>query len=225
MKKGMLFAIVALLLCVTAARAQKAEISYFEDYRWHGVKLFGHDYVHLGVATEVQGIDVSAVSHVGENHDDVEYWDTVLGYKLPVDGLNVSGGYGYLLLPGMDAQEMSLTIGLPGTISPRYTISHVVPDNAANGQIHTLGFDVFLGDDPNAITADLMMEITYNDGVNPFGGAVIRDFTHITVGAILKIPMQGFTLCPQVYYQHTFEEKIEIDKNVCWYGIGMQYEF
>ena len=224
----MLIAIM-LLVATSAAIAQTTSISYTDSYRWHGFEAFGDRYVHPGIATEViDGVDITAITHYENNADDLKYWDTAVGYTMPlVDGLNVRAGYGYLILPTMDAHEMSLTVGLPGTISPRYTISHIIPDKAdTDGQIHVFGVDVALGDlaEPNAISGLLSAEATFNDGVNPFGQAV-RDWTHVTAGLAVNVPLGDVILQPAVIYQHTFVEAINPDKNDVWYCVGVKYKF
>lgn len=226
MKTLRIIVIAAMLLVATsAAMAQTAEVSYSRDYRWHGFNMFGDEYFHPGVATSVQGIDISAVSHIGEAHDDIEYWDTVLGYKLPFDGINVSAGYGYFILPGMDAQEFSLTAQIPCTISPRYTFAHIELDNADAGHFHVLGVDIALGD-PEAVSAVLSADVTYNDGVDPGGGQKIRDWTHATAGLTVNVPVgDKIVFRPAVFYQHTIEEAIEPERDEVWYAVAMQYKF
>ena len=227
--RTILLTALMLLVATSAAMAQTTSLSYTDSYRWHGFQTFGDRYVHPGVAMEVvEGISVSAISHYENNADDLKYWDSAVGYTIPlIDGLNLRAGYGYLILPGMDAQEMSLTVGLPGTISPRYTIAHIIPDKAdTDGQIHVFGVDFALGDltDPNAISGLLSAEATYNDGVNPFGQAV-RGWTHMTAGLTVNVPFGDVILQPAVIYQHTFEEAINDDKNDVWYAVGLKYKF
>lgn len=221
--------LAALMLFAASAVAQTASVGYTEEYRWHGFSVYGDRYVHPGFTTTVRGVDVGVVAHTDDAEmDDLKHWDTKVGYNLTdVAGLNLRAEYNYLVLPAMDAQEISLTAQLPGTISPRYTLTHVVPDNADNGQIHVFGVDVALGDlcDPKAVTAMLSADVTYNDGVNPFGQAVIRDFTHITAGFVVNVPVGDISIQPAVYYQHTFEDAIADDKNEVWYGLSVQYGF
>lgn len=221
MKTLRIIVIAAMLLVATsAAMAQTAEVNYSRDYRWHGFNMFGDEYFHPGIATSVQGFDISAVSHIGEAHDDIEYWDTVVGYKLPCKGLNVSVGYGYFILPRMDAQEFSLTAQLPGTVSPRYTFAHIELDNSAAGDFHVLGVDIDVGD-PEAVSAVLSADVTYNDGV--FG---IEDWTHATAGLTVNVPVgDKLVFRPAVLYQYTIEEAIEPERNEVWYAVGMLYKF
>ena len=84
MKTARIIIIAVLLLIATVATAQQAvKVNYTNSYNWHGIKIYGDDTVHLGIATSMQGIDISAISHIGQAHDDIEYWDTSIGYKLP----------------------------------------------------------------------------------------------------------------------------------------------
>jgi len=220
-------AILIVLAVALPALGGSAGVTFTDQYRWHGVKLYGDNYLHPGVTAQVSGVDIAATSHYLNEDNDLKKWDTVLGYQLPVGGLDVRAGYGYFLLPGVDVQEISATIALPGTISPRYTIAHAVPDSGEAGQFHILGLDVGLGDtcDPNTVSGLLSADVTYNDGVSPFGGAIIRDFTHFSAGLVVNVPVGDFTLQPGVMYQHTFEELIDSDRNECWYTLGMKYRF
>ena len=214
-------AVLMLLVATSAMAAQTAKVSYMQDWNWHGFKIYGDEYVHPGVSTQVNGIDVEAISHIGDQHDDIEYWDTKVGLSLPsLAGLQIRAGYGYLILPGMDAQEFGLTAQLPGTIAPRYTIAHVELDNGDNGQFHVIGADVALGG-PDAIAAVLSAEITYNDGV--FG---IQDWTHATAGIVLDVDVGPVTIQPGCWYQYSFEPAaLMCEESEIWYGIGLIYKF
>lgn len=217
-----------MMLCVCSiAVAQDVGVNYSDMYRWHGWRLYEENIIHTSVNAEIRGFDIDAVGHYENEDNDLKKMDTSLAYQIPLRELIVKPSYGYVFLPGMDAQEVGLTLGLPGNISPRYSIYHVVPDNSQEGQFHVLGVDVFLGDpnDPNAISAGLMAEVTYNDGVNPFGQTVIRDWSHFTAAAQLNVPFDDIILQPGIMFQHTFDELVENDKNDCWYTIGFQYRF
>ena len=223
-------AVLMLLVATMTAQAQRAaEVSYSDSYRWHGFQTFGDDYVHPGVATNVgQGIDVSTVSHVGEAHDDIEYWDSALKYKLPLNlPVELSTGYGYVILPGIDAQEISVTAQIPGVIAPHYTVAHIIPDDGGSGQIHNIGLDVCLGDtgDPNELSAVISASVTYNDGVNPFGH-VVQDWTHATAGLRLSVPAGPVLLQPGVWYQYTMEpEALLCKKQEVWCGVSVINRF
>jgi len=214
-------AVLMLLVATVATAQQSAKVSYTDSWNWHGFKLFGDEYVHPGIATQINGIDIEAISHIGNAHDDIEYWDTKAGLTLPpVAGLQITAGYGYLILPGMDAQEFSLTARLEGAIAPRYTVAHVELDSGSNGQFHVIGVDVGLGE-PNALQAVLSAEVTYNDGV--FG---IEDWTHATAGIVLEVPVGPVTLQPGVWYQYSLEpEALNCREDEIWYGIGLIARF
>lgn len=224
MKKVMVIAVV-LLVAMPVVAANKTQLTYSPVSRYHGMETFGDRYVHPGVSSTIEGIDVGAVTHYENNADDLKYWDTRVGAAVPIKGVDLRAGYGYLLLPnGMDVQEISATLGLP--LGLRYTLAHAIPDNAKSGQVHILGIDYPFGD-PNAISGLLSAEVEYNDGVNPglFDGPLIRDFTHLTAGLQINIPIGDMILQPGVIYQHTFEESIEPDKNEVWYIVDLQYNF
>lgn len=218
----------AIMLCLGGnAFANTAGVTFGEQYRWHGFELYNKSYVHPNVSATVSDIDIGVVGHVDDAEmDDLEYWDSAIGYDLPgLEGI-VSAGYNYLILPNeMDLQEISGTILLPGNL--RYTMSHVIPDNSCKGQIHVVGIDIPFGNicDPNAVTAMLTAEATYNDGVNPFGNNVVHEWTHMMAGLNINVPMGDFILQPAVYYQHTFEEMVEQDKNRTWYGLSLLRRF
>lgn len=227
--KKTLTIIVIVLLVATVIQAQGVGVSLTESYRWHGFKLYGDSFVHPNVSAAFGDVDIRAVGHADDAEmDDLEYWDTSVGYTLPGDGLIFRGGYNYLVLPNsMDVQEISGTVSLPGIVSPRYTVIHVVPDNSNKGQIHVLGMDVLLGDfsDSDAISGILSADVVYNDGVNPFSEVVFRDWSHATAGLTVNVPVGNVIFQPAVYYQHTFEASVESDKNEVWYGVGVQYRY
>jgi hypothetical protein len=226
MKAVKLIAILIVMLIASMVAAQEVRTDYTEAYRWHGFSLYDDSYVHPGTKVTVREIDIGAVAHMDDAEaDDLEYWDTSLAYQLPqIAGLEWRAAYNYLILPNQDIQEIAFTARIPGTISPRYTISHIIPDNQHTGQIHTIGVDFPLGD-PNVIAADLFAEVEYNDGINILGDTPIRDWSHCTVGLVLSVPARGFTLCPGVFYQHTFNEAVCDDKNEVWYAVGAKYQF
>jgi len=220
-RTGIIVIAVLMLLVATMATAQQsAKVSYMQDWNWHGFKVYGDEYVHPGVATQVNGIDFEAISHIGNAHDDIEYWDTAVGYTLQFAGLDLKAGYGYLILPGMDAQEFGLTAQLPGAIAPRYTIAHVELDTGDSGQFHVIGVDVGLGE-PDKLAAVLSAEITYNDGV-----LGIEDWTHATAGIVLDVPVGPVTIQPGAWYQYTMEPAaLMCEEDEIWYGIGLIYKF
>jgi hypothetical protein len=225
---SIIVAAMMLLVVTSAATAEgnKVGATYTPEYRWHGFKVFGDEYVHPGIATTIEGIEAGAVTHIGNDHEDIEYWDSSAAYKLPlIAGLELRAGYDYLIFPGTDIQELSATISLPGVITPAWSISHIIPDEANAGQIYTVGANVNLGD-PKAISAVLGASATYNDGVNPWG-PIIRDWTHATAGLKLHVPItQTIAIQPAVYYQHAFEpEALQCSEDECWYSIGLTYQF
>ena len=210
------------MLIATVATAQQAvKVNYTDSYNWHGFQIYGDEYVHPGIATSFKGIDISAISHIGQAHDDIEYWDTSIGYKLPsLAGLQITPRYGYMILPGTEAQEFSLTAQLPGMIAPRYTIAHVELSEGNGGQFHVVGCDVSLGD-PESISAMLMADITYNDGV-----LGIEDWTHATAGLVVDIPIGPVSIQPGVWYQHSFTpEALNCKENEVWYGLSVIARF
>jgi hypothetical protein len=219
---------VVLLVATTITEANQVGASYTETYTYHGFPVFGSDYVHPGLSTSIQGIDVAAITHLGEAHDDIEYWDILLGcdvpLKLPVD---LKAGYGYFILPGVDVQEFQVTASLPGDISPRYTFAYVVPDiGDTEGQLHIVGIDVRLGEIAQGISADLSVEATYNNGVNPFGSEDIQDWTHLTNRLIIDVPIaKNISLRPGCVYQHTFVEAVHSDRNEVWAVAGLNVRF
>lgn len=219
MKTVVLLAITIMLAaCPVFAQGQSVGISWTDQYRWHGFGVFDNDYVHPGVTAQMQGIDVSAISHIGNNEQDVKYWDAILGYTIPMGAFNVRAGYSYLIFPGQDIQEVLATVSLPGDISPRYTFAQVMPDNSDEGQLHIFGVDTTVG------CVNLMAEITYNDGVNPFGPAV-SDWSHATTGLSVDIPIGKMTLIPAVYYQHTMEPLVNDTIDEVFFAANLIYKF
>ena len=219
MKKGIFVLVLALALAVPVL-ARDMGLEYSETCRFYGFPIFGRDYAHTGFSTDVQGLDVGVASHISQGND-LDTWDTVVNYDWSDI---ISTGGGYLVLPGgREISTVTGTINLPANL--RYTIAHVEQGGLRNGQLHVLGMDFDFGDDPNEISANIMMECTYNDGVNPFGDKVIRGVTHATAGFTLSLPMGDVNLLPGVYWQHTFDEAVNPERNEVWYGIGIEYRF
>lgn len=227
--KIVLMITVVMLLIATTAGAGQAGVSFTERYSWHGFEVFGRDYVHPGISTSIQGIEVQSISHIGEASDDIEYWDTIVGYKLQtMFPIEITAGYGYFILPGVDAQEFNITASIPGTVRPRYTIAHIELDKAGRGeQLHIVGLDMDIGDRRlEAISATLSAEATYNEGVNPFGIEDIKGWTHATAGLILNVTItENLAIRPGVIYQHTFEREVSDDRNEVWAVAGMSWRF
>lgn len=228
MKTLRIIVMALMLLVATASSAiaqNQVELKYSQIEKLHGFQIYGNEYVHPGVSTNVSGIDISAISHLGENNDNIENWDTRVGYCLPIDSLAVSAAYGYLILPNQDAQEVSMTVGMTAGISPRYTFSHIELSGAPSGQVHTIGLDVPLGD-PKSISAMLSLDAVYNNGFNPLGRQEIQCWTHATAGLVVDIPMGNFSLRPGVMYQLTFEpEALRCKENEVWWTLGLNYAF
>ncbi len=224
MKNGILLMLMVVAALVVPAAAQRVGIDLVEEYRYRGYDVYG-DRVHTGVDTSIYGLDVGVLSHIG-NQEDLKEWDTKLSHELvSIGGLDFRAGYGYFILPGVDVQEGSLTASLPGFITPSYTIVHAVPDDGDKGQFHVFGLDMYLGDGPKGVSALLSAELTYNDGVNPFGGDEVHDFTHVSAGLTLKLPLGDIALLPSLYYQHSFEKVVSEDDNKVWLGLRTEYLF
>ena len=224
-----IFIVLACLICPAfgqQAGVNSAGMFYSQQYRLWGFEMYDEDYVHPGIVAEVEGVEVSAVTHLKDWDEDVDdNWDIRTSYKIPVGGLYVRPGYGYFMLPGdLEVQEASITVGLAGEVAPRYTFAHVIPDEADEGQLHIIGLDLLLGD-PNNIRALVSAEICYNDGVNPLGGPVISDWSHTNLGAQVIVPVAGFEVVPGVVWQHTLEEAVDADENEVWATLSLVKRF
>ena len=224
MRKLMLILVVLALSC--SAYGQQVGASWTQKYTLWGFELYDEDYVHPGAVVELEGVELSAVAHVKDN-DDWEKWDTKAGIKLPVGGLYVAPGYGYYILPGdTDVQEASLTVGVDGRISPRYTLGYIIPESGDEGQVHNIGLDVDIGELSKGIAAVFSADATYNDGVNPMGGAEISDWTHATARLELQVPVADFTVRPAVIYQHSFEpELLGVEEDEVWAAVSIVRKF
>lgn len=231
MKKSLTIIAIVLLVATTTFAQQQVGLSYTQEYQWHGFRLYDSGYVHPGVSTSIRGVDIGVIAHADDAElDDFKYWDTSISRILAsVAGFDLRAGYNYILMPnGVDVQEASITASMPGTISPRCTYAYILPDLAdTEGQLYVIGLDVTLTPfEPNGITALVSVDVTYNDGVNPFGGQEVKDWTHATAGIVVDVPMQGFVLRPGVYYQHSFEpDALQCKRNEFWYGVGVQYRY
>jgi len=216
--RTLVLAVITIMLLACPVFAESVGVNWTDQYRWHGFRVFDSTYIHTGLTTEIQGIDVGAVSHLGDNEQDVKYWDAILGYTVPVGEFNVRAGYSYLIFPGQDITELSATVSLPGDIAPRYTFAQIMPDASDEGQLHIFGVDTAVGG------VNLMAEITYNDGVNPFGPAV-SDWSHATAGLSIDIPIGAMTVTPAVLYQHTMEPAINDTIDEVFFAANLTYKF
>jgi hypothetical protein len=227
MKKGTLI-LMMLLVMTMPSLGNQAGVNYYEKYSIHGFVPYGRDYIHPGVSSTLEGVDVEAVSHLGKSSSDAEHWDISASLTLPVDmPVDLTAGYSYYVLPMFDAQAVSLTASLPGAISPRFSAAYIEPDRAdTEGQIYTLGLDTILGE-PDDISAILSTETSYNDGVNLLGGARPHDMTHISTTLKLNVPIaDNIAFRPGVIYQHSFEPAIlGCQRNEVWWTAGIEYRF
>lgn len=224
MRKGMLIIVMAIAIAGVVNAGQVAT-TYTESWRYHGLEVYDQGYLNLGIAAEMQGLDIAATSHIGNEIEDLEYWDTQLGYKLlKTEGLEVDIGSGYFITPFCDVWELNLTVAMPGTLSPRYTIAHAQPDNSGAGQFHTFGADLCMTDS-EALAAMLTAEITYDDGVGIRGDG-FSDWTHTTVGANVVIPVtEGMSIRPGCYWQHTFREEVSPHEDEFWLTASVILKF
>jgi hypothetical protein len=217
--------LAAIMLVANAAAAQQEGIGveYSETCRFYGFEIWGRDYAHVGAATQIGGVGVDVSSHISQGND-LDTWDTQVSYELN-DYLSAAGGY--LILPGgNEIKAISSTVRLPGAISPRYTIAHIEQGKADNGQFHVFGIDISPGDaTPDEISANLMIEAVYNDGVNPFSEKAIRGFTHTTAGLAVDVPLGDIVFQPGVLWQHTFDNAVSGQRNEVWYTAALQYRF
>lgn len=215
-----------LLFCSSLNAAQKIGFGWSQDYKLWGFDVYNEDYVHPGASVELDGIEIATVSHVRED-EDWQYWDTAAAVKVPIGDLYLRPGYGYYILPGMDVQAFSLTLGAAGAVAPRYTATHLVPDIAdSEGQIHDIGVDIDIGVPVEGISALFSADIVYNDHVNVLGGAEVSGWTHATAGLVLDVPFGELSFRPGVVYQHTFEpDALRSDRNEVWATASVCYRF
>jgi hypothetical protein len=220
--------IMCIVLAFTALPAFGNQVgaSWTQQYRLWGFEVYDDSYIHPGAEIDLWGANISVTEHLQSWQDDWENFDIAASYSLPVRGLYVRPAYAYLSLPAGDVQEISLTVGVAGRISPRYTLGYVIPDQGDDGQIHTLGLDIDIGEVAKDVKLLGSAEIIYNDGVNPLGGAAVSDWTHATAGLQLQIPLGGFTLQPGVVYQHAFEpELLQCKEDEVWLTAGILKKF
>ena len=225
MKKGIVLLIAILFAIAGVVSAGQIATTYTESSRYHGLEVYDQGYLNLGVATELDKLNIAAMSHIGNEIEDLEYWDTQLSYSLTKgEGLDIDIGSGYYITPFCDIWELNLTLALPGTLSPRYKITHAQPDNSSAGQFHTFGADLYIVDS-EAWAAVLTADITYDDGV-AIRGDGFSDWTHTLVGANAIIPItEGMSINPACYWQHTFREEVSEHEDEFWLAASVILKF
>lgn len=227
--KWLFFAMVmAAVLCVPIY-GKGIGVSYTDKVVWRGFELIDEsDAIAPQINADIGGIGISARGLLVEETDykDIDNWDAQVSIKKTVEPFEVTTGFSYYDYPdsGIEFQELWATVGLPvGPVTPRYTLVRAENDGLASdaGWLHVAGVDLELTPD-----ADLFAEAVYNDGFSPFGVEIESDWSHLTVGASLDVPVGGqLVLTPAVYYQRTLEAAINPERDQVWYAVGLCYRF
>jgi hypothetical protein len=226
MKRLAILIVVALAFLSLPVYGNQVGVSWTQQYRLWGFELYDDNYVHPGAEIDLWGVNASVTEHLQNLQDDWDNLDARISYKLPVGDLYVRPAYAYLMLPAMDVQEASLTVGVSGRLSPRYTLEWVMPEQGENGQVHTLGLDIDIGEVAQNVRALASAEIVYNDGVNPLVGETVTAWTHATAGLQLQIPLGNLTFQPGVVYQHAFEpELLQCKEDEVWATVSLMSRF
>jgi len=187
------------------------------------------------------------------------YWHNAVGVDQPYM-LDYQVNYVYYNYPKRsskvsDQQEVNVILSLPMLLgleglAPRYQVikmwqsrsdSRSVVTNS-NGWMHVFGMDYrveFPGLTPESPTqpATFMLEIVYNDGLNPVPGTngrtnatIDNDWTHWVIGADMDFNLgYNVTLTPAIYYQYTMEPDLisndYANQNEVWFTVGAKWAF
>jgi len=72
-------------------------------------------------------------------------------------------------------------------------------------------------------------EIVYNDGANPYGQRMDRDWSHAVLGVATDVPLgSNITVTPAIYYQSNLEGMLRDHNNgseELWASVGLKYSF
>ena len=227
--RRLLFAMVLVAAMCLSVQAHGIGVTYTDKVVWRGFELSDEsDALAPQINVDIGGVNVMARGLLMEetDYEDIDNWDAQVSIKRKVDPFVVTTGFGYFDYPdgGIEFQELWATIGLPvGPVTPRYTLVRAESEGAASeaGWLHVAGLDLELTEQ-----ADLFAEAVYNDGFSPFGDEIESDWSHVTVGASLDVPVGGqLVLTPAVYYQRTLEAAINPERDQVWYAAGLCYRF
>lgn len=150
----------------------------------------------------------------------------------------------------LDMQEMFLSLSwpemCPGGLVPSYTVVRMWPSSSksfvngvlnaadkagvthggsgsAGGWLHVVGLDqdcTMPGTSEQPL--HLSATATYNDGVL----GADRDWSHAVFGASTNFDLgNNLTFTPGVFYQVTFEDWVNDDKDEAWVSLGVSYKF
>ena len=205
------------------------------------------------------GFGLSLVGHRANSSgfENLEHWDTTVYYQNGLFqgeryAVNFRVGWAYWAYvhrnsgESIDLQEGQAVLSFPNLIPvaglcPSYVVQKLWPaesgsqlGDTASGFLHTFmldyGFTVqgVLPDVPEQLIR-LHGEITYNDGVDPYGRRMDHDWSHAVLGVSTDVPFgDNITLTPSVYYQMGLEPMLEDDNedsDEIWATVGLQYAF
>lgn len=231
--KKLIIAIALVLLCAVAVQANEVSVTYTDQFRWYGFAPFGREgVVSPATLVDVLGLSLSATGNVpDDNVEELERWDYKLSYARNVGPLEAVLTYGYYNFPdqsshsaeSFELQDLAATVRVLGAISPRLTVVHAWGSNARSdieaAQLWILGVDLDLG------PVNAMAETVFNDGLNPFGGEVSHDWSHLLCGVLYDYQAGDFTVIPGVYYQKTFEESVNRKDDDIWLAVTVKWPF
>jgi len=227
--RRLIFAMVLAAVICLPIYGQSIGINYSDKIIWRGFELIGEsDAISPQINVDVEGLNIKARGLIVEetDYEDIDNWDAQISLSRRIKSFEVTAGFGYYDYPdsGIEFQELWTTIGLPvGPATPRYTLVRAESEGAASDAawLHMAGVDLKITEQ-----ADLFAEAVYNDGFNPLGGEVDSGWSHLAVGASLEVPVgERIAITPAVYYQRTFDEKVNPEPEQVWYAVGLCYWF
>lgn len=226
--RNLLSAMVLVAFICLPVFGQGIGVNYSDKIVWRGFELSDEsDAIAPQINIDVNGIEISARGLLVEEKDyeDIDNWDIQISFKKNLDPFEVTTGFGYFDYPDTNIKfrELWAQVGLPiGPATPRYSLVRAQNEGGSDGGwLHILGLDLSLTE-----KAELFAETVFNDGFTPFGSGINSDWSHLTAGASLEIPIaERVSMKSSVYYQRTFDRPVNSEHDQVWYSAGIVSNF
>jgi len=234
----MLTMLIVILIAAFTVQAQELEtesgITYEEKVLFRGFPLYDESSA-LSPFTKLNlagfGLDVGGVRPSEEAQEN----DKRLDLSLTKETEYGTFGYNYYNFPDSSShsadspdfhefwfQTKVPNLGLPVDVD--YSLVYITPFNS--GAKEGTGFLHLLKASKQIEGVNVFAELTYNDGFEPGGIKIKKDFTHVLLGAHFDIELENkIIIRPAVYHQMTFDNAVNPDDNLTWYGISLVYNF
>jgi hypothetical protein len=221
---------------VAAAQGQLETVGMTYRYNniWHGFDPFGGNAVSTSAINyRLRGVTLSTTANIENEFPSEDPQRMDYGVAYAINDI-VTIGTGYYDYPSWSSttgdneefyeiwSSLELPIALVDNLAASYDFIYVSPyESGADikaGNLHVLGLNY------NLDKLNLMTEVTYNEGVNPFGEKIITDWSHCVFGASYDIELpRKMVLQPAVYHQVSFLDAVN-DSDETWFALGVLYQ-